>query len=74
MLKELDKPTPTAVFVIVIVTKVVLVLRQINGVMMNGGRVKTTENLARVKCMGSSYSDSVCLFGQTKLQRGEADG
>jgi hypothetical protein len=69
MLKELHKPTPTAVFVIVVVVKVVLVLRQINGL-----RVKTIENLARVECMWSFYSDPICLFGQAKLQRGEDDG
>jgi hypothetical protein len=69
MLKELHKPTPTAVFVIVMVVKGQLVLSQINGL-----RVKTIENLAGAKCMGSFYSGPVCLFGQTKLQRGEDDG
>ena len=69
MLKELHKPISTAVFVVIVVVKVQLVLRQINGL-----RVKIIENLAGAKCMGNFYSDPICLFGQAKLQRGEDDG
>jgi hypothetical protein len=74
MLKELQIALAVmAVFVVMIVIKVVLVLRQINGV-INGVRVKTIENLARVKCMWSFCSAPICLSDQTKLQRGEDDG
>jgi hypothetical protein len=69
MLKELQIALAVmAVFVVIVVVKV---LRQINGV-----RVETIENLARVKCMWSFYSDPnpICLSDQAKLQRGEDDG
>jgi hypothetical protein len=64
MLKELHKPTPTAVFVVIVVVKGQRVLRQINAL-----RVKIIENLARVKCMGSFYFDPIkcdptCLSGE----------